>query len=194
MVRKTKINPKRIIYDKSDSHKTFTTDAALHIINKTSVEDLERRMMTRYPDGLEHFYVSIEQFRANIVLDTKLSYSEDNYNELRAGAILMRNCGPCIRCNTIRMNLDKHCPVDENEPYNTLGTFRTCPGLGVMFGMYYQMEILSNKRLYNKVLPQRLGYSSFEEAIKRNPIEKREADGEYYIRIHKEDGLAVRFD
>ena len=106
----------------------------------------------------------------------------------------MRNCGPCIRCNTIRMNLDKHCRVDEGEPYSTLATFRTSPGMGVVFGMYYQMEILRNNYIYSKVLPQRLGYKTFGETRKRNPVEKREADGEYYVRIHKRDGLRVRLE
>ena len=152
------MNPKRLIFDKSDARKTFTSDAALHIINKASVEDLERRVEERYPDGLENMYCAVETFRANIVLDTEAPWSEDNHFELRAGSALMRNCGPCIRCNTIRVNWDKHCRVEEMEPYNTLAGFRTAPGLGVMFGMYYQMEILDNNRIYSKVLPTALGY------------------------------------
>ena len=60
MTRKTKINPKRLIFDKSDVHKTFTTDAALHIINKASVEELESKVRARYPDGLDNFYISSE--------------------------------------------------------------------------------------------------------------------------------------
>ena len=103
-------------------------------------------------------YCASETFRANIVLDTGAPWSEDNHFELRAGSALMRNCGPCIRCNTIRVNWDKHCRVEEMEPYNTLAGFRTAPGLGVMFGMYYQMEILDNNRIYSKVLPTALGY------------------------------------
>ena len=62
--------------------------------------------MRRHPDGLDNFYVSEEQFRPNIVLDLEKSFEEDEYFEMRVGPLLMRNSGPCIRCNTIRLNLD----------------------------------------------------------------------------------------
>ena len=61
-----------------------------------------------------------------------------------------------------------------------------------MFGMYYQMEILSNNGLYSKILPQKLGYKTFPDSIKRNPVKMREADGEYYVTISKKDGLLLR--
>ena len=78
----------------------------------------------------------MEQYRPNITIDTKKSWSEDDYVELRSGAILFRNCGPCLRCNQTRINYDKQCFVDENEPYKTLASFRTVPGLGVTMGIY----------------------------------------------------------
>ena len=121
-------------------------------------------------------------------------WREDNLLELRAGACLLRNVGPTTRCNYIRVNLDKHTRVGEHEPYSTLSSFRMVPGLGVVFGQFYQMEILSSNRLWNKILPKRLGYQTFEEAIKSNPVEKREADGEFYVRIYKKDGLMVRHE
>ena len=86
------------------------------------------------------------------MIDTE-AWREDDFNELRVGPVLMRSSGPCWRCNTIRTNLDKHELIDEFEPMSTLGTFRTCPGIGVVFGMYYQIEILDNKRLYGNILP-----------------------------------------
>ena len=82
-------------------------------------------------------YFSVEQFRPNIVLDTGISYSEDKLAELRVGPLLLRQSGPANRCNVIRMNLEKRCFVDEHEPYSTLGTYRTLPGCGVVFGNYY---------------------------------------------------------
>ena len=39
--RRTRLNPKRLIFDRSDDlRKTFTTDAAFHIINKSSVDEV----------------------------------------------------------------------------------------------------------------------------------------------------------
>ena len=192
MIRKSKLNPKRLIYEKNDLRKTFTTDAAFHIIGKKSVKDLERRVDERYPEGLENNHVSTEQFRPNIVLDTDKEFDEDNYFEMRVGACLMRNCGPTIRCNTIRLNLDKNCRVDNCEPYNTLGTYRTVAGLGILFGMYYQQEILYNSRLFSLVLPKSKGFKSFDESDRINPVSIREADGEYYVTVRKKDPVMVR--
>ena len=91
------------------------------------------------------------------------------------------------------MNLENHCRVDENEPYSELSTYRTVKDLGVVFGMFYQMEVLRNQRIYNNVLgPSKNGYDKFEDAIKANPIEKNEGDGEFYVTVHKKDGLLVR--
>ena len=70
--------------------KTFNTGASFHIINKTSVKDLERRVKARYPEGLENMYLTTAQFRPNIVLDTGVNYSEDRLAELRVGPLLMR--------------------------------------------------------------------------------------------------------
>ena len=81
--------------------------------------------------------MSEEQFRANVVLDLKESFAEDEFFEMRVGPLMFRNSGPCIRCNTIRLNLDKECRVEEQEPYATLIKFRAIAGLGAMFGMYY---------------------------------------------------------
>ena len=58
--------------------------------------------------------------------------------------------------------------------------------------MYYQMNILSSKSLYDQVLPERKGFESFEKAIKTNPIHFREEDQKFYVKISKEDGIMVR--
>jgi len=69
------LNHKRLIFSRSsDLRKTFTSDAALHVINKASVDELERRVRQNHPGGLKDFYVSTEQFRPNIVLNTKKSF------------------------------------------------------------------------------------------------------------------------
>lgn len=67
------------------------------------------------------------------------------------------------------------------------------PGLGVLFGMYYQMEILKNNNIYSKVLPTKLGFKTFAESKRTNPIHIREADGETYVRIYKKDGFKLRW-
>lgn len=107
MKRTVKLKPQDL-FDKKDVRKTFTSDAAFHIIAQASVEDLGRRIEERYPDGLENNYLSTETFRPNIVFDTDMPYEEDEFFEMRVGSALFRNCGPCKRCDTIRTNLDTH--------------------------------------------------------------------------------------
>ena len=147
--RRTRLNPKRLIFDRRDDlRKTFCTDAAFHVVNKTSVEEVEKRMKERHPNGLPNFFISAEQFRPNVVIEWPEPFAEDKFFEMRVGPILMRNSGPCIRCNTIRMNLDSNVRVEDREPYSTLAQFRSVPGLGVLFGMYYQMDVLETPQLY----------------------------------------------
>lgn len=104
----------------------------------------------------------------------------------------MRNSGPCIRCNTIRLNLDNCCRVEEMEPYSTLSTFRNVPGLGPLFGMYYQMDILETKELYYGALPAKLGYPPLNKSLKAHPMHKRALEDQFYVQIKKADGLILR--
>ena len=70
---------------------------------------------------------------------------EDNLYELRVGPILMRNVGPAIRCDCIRMNYHTNRFFDDHEPYATLSKFRSVPSLGVLFSNNFQVELLTDK-------------------------------------------------
>ena len=56
------------------------------------------------------------------------------------------------------------------------------------------MEILNSAYLYDNVLPWDLGYMPFEECVKRNQIERRDGDGNFYVRVHKKNGLRLRLE
>lgn len=77
------------------------------------------------------------------MIDRGESFSEDKFVEMRIGTCLMRTAGPCIRCNAIRTNWVNKVRVDEEEPNRTLKKFRNVPEMGILFGMYYQQEIMS---------------------------------------------------
>lgn len=128
-----------------DTRKTFTRDAALHIVNVASVDELRRRVWARYPeitDPKEKIYVNVEQFRANFVINTGRPFEEDYFCEMRLESCLMRTPGPSVRCGVIRTDYEKKDMCPEFEPMATLKTFREIPTVGNVFGMYYQMEIL----------------------------------------------------
>ena len=138
--REQLLDPKRhILLKEGDKRKTFTTDAALHIVNRASVDEVKRRVLEQYPKTIQdEISISAEPFRPNLVISTNTPFSEDLFAEMRLGSCLLRNVGPTIRCNAIRTNWDKEKYCAEEEPTKTLTKFRNVPGLGVLFGMYYQ--------------------------------------------------------
>ena len=129
-----------------------------------------------------------------MVVDSGKAFSEDKYVELRLGQCLMRNCGPTIRCNTIRLDWDGKNYLPEREPYSTLGTYRNLSNLGVVFGMYYQMEMLQSSALYQKVLPAEDGYPTIEEAGQANAFKIRKEDTLPYVTMKKGDHFRVRLN
>lgn len=75
------------------------------------------------------------------MINTGKAFEEDLFSEMRIHHCLLRSVGPCVRCGFVKMdwqNLKKH----DQEPKATLSKFRNIPGLGDIFGMLYQMEIL----------------------------------------------------
>lgn len=195
--RRTRMNPKRLIFDRHDDlRKSFCSDAAFHVINKASVQEVEKRMKERHPDGLPNFFISTEQFRPNIVFEWPVPFAEDGFYEMRVGPILLRNSGPCVRCSTIRMNLDTNVKVEEQEPYSTIATFRTVPGMGVLFGMYYQMDVLETPMLYSQTLPKMYGFPSMEQTLRLHPVISRpgEGDDQKYVLVKRDFGIHLRWD
>ena len=65
----------------------------------------------------------------------------------------MRYVGPAMRCNCIRTNYRVNGFFEGNEPYATLSKFRASPTLGVLFGSYYAVEMLTDKATYEVALP-----------------------------------------
>ena len=56
------------------------------------------------------------------------------------------------------------------EPSLTLGTYRKHPKVGVLFGMYYQMEMLHNQDMFKWVCPAGLKYETYDTATEEHPI------------------------
>lgn len=98
---------------------------------------MQEKVKSEHPEGVTDFYVAAEQFRPNIVVDSAKAFSEDFFAEMRIGCFMIRNVGPTARCNAIRTNWENETRVGDEEPYRTLAKFRTLPGLGILFGMYY---------------------------------------------------------
>ena len=99
-----------------------------------------------------------------------------------------------MRCNDIRMNYDENVLVKKREPYSTLASFRTNPDIGVLFGMYYQMDILETSMLYRQNLPTQYGYPTMNETLDRYPMLRRKGDDQLYVKIRKDLGIQLRYE
>lgn len=59
--RRMRLDKKRLIFSRrTDLRKTFTSDAAFHVISRASVNKLRRKVVKKYPQGLGNFFVSDE--------------------------------------------------------------------------------------------------------------------------------------
>ena len=172
--------------------KSFASESPLNIINDASIRDLRDRILKKGEVNAD-FYLDREQFRAPIAIDLGTPWLEDNLAECRIGPILIRYCGPAIRCECIRMDLRKNCYLDKHEPYATLSEFRCLAGWGTLFATNSSVELLESKQEYEAALPKALGYPSYQESLEANPrIQYENETGLTYIRVYKHDNLHIR--
>lgn len=174
----------------------YTSEAPVHLINHASLMSLKEAILSKKSDGpdKDEFQLDARQFRPNIVIETDKegAFTEDNFLEMRIGPLLLRTTGPCLRCAFTYVNVSTGKTNGDREPYTTLSQMRQVPGLGVAFGTYIFTDILTSDELYRQVLPENLGYQSFEKTIESNPITKDEHSGESFVRVNKGDKMMVR--
>jgi uncharacterized protein YcbX len=97
-------------------------------------------------------------FRPNIALKTEVPYEEDFMVEMRIGNCLLRNIGPTFRCPDTMTDYERQRKNPENEPLQTLGTYRVVPQQGIAFGIYCKMELVTSTRVYQRLFSREQGY------------------------------------
>ena len=80
---------------KTDRRMAYVTDAAIHIINKQSVDCLRNIMYNKYREDtsmLSQVNADLCLFRASFILDEEFDdpYCEDEFQELRIGNVMFR--------------------------------------------------------------------------------------------------------
>ncbi len=97
-----------------------------------SLAELNHRIKDTYDD--ESQLVSMDRFRANIVIENDLAFDEDSWRTIKIGDLKFAVVKPCSRC--IIATVDQHSgDLNEwKEPLRTLGTFRQFGDQGVLFG------------------------------------------------------------
>jgi uncharacterized protein len=101
----------------------FSDAYPLLVCNQRSLEDLNKRLESP---------VSIERFRANIVVQANAPWEEDRWDILENESLSLRAEKPCSRCTII--TVDPLLGVRGQEPLKTLASFRRF-GKNVHFGM-----------------------------------------------------------
>lgn len=92
------------------------------LTSEASLDDLNSRLQTP---------VSMDRFRANIVIAGGAAFQEDAWHKIKVGPVVFRMVKPCDRCEII--TVDQKTGKKGIEPLETLGTYRTQPK-GIMFG------------------------------------------------------------
>ena len=81
-----------------DLRRAFLTDAAIHLINRKSIEALTKSVKSRYQDD-PNFCETVDTgenvFRPTFVIDNGEAYSEEEINEVRLNNVMFRQVGPC---------------------------------------------------------------------------------------------------
>jgi uncharacterized protein YcbX len=103
----------------------FTDSHPLLVLSQASVDDLSVRVGKR---------LSLERFRANLVLGGVMPYAEDDAGALAAGPARLTLTKPCTRCVITTIDHTRG-ERDGDEPLRTLKSYRLDKALrGVIFG------------------------------------------------------------
>ncbi len=89
-----------------------------------SLDDLNRRLTKP---------ITMDRFRANLVVDGAPAWAEDTWRRLRVGGVTLRIVKACSRCAIPTLDPASGEQPDGNEPLQTLASFRRDPR-GIMFG------------------------------------------------------------
>jgi molybdenum cofactor sulfurtransferase len=140
-----------------DSRKSaikFANDAQFLLVTRSSMDDLNIRLKTRYKDtkdlsgcNYENSDWLIDRFRPNLVVEGNLEpYIEDLFKYIRIGDIELEVIGGCNRCSMICV--DQATLQVQNEPLKSLMQYRR-NGSKVLFG------VLLTQKLCETVIQER---------------------------------------
>lgn len=107
---------------------TFVDAYPLLAISEGSLADLNDRLVAQGEAP-----VPMDRFRPNLVVRDCAPYAEDAWQRVRAGEIVLRSAGACIRCTV--PTVDPLTAERGPEPIRTLATYRRLPDTThVVFG------------------------------------------------------------
>lgn len=111
--------------DGTEVRLTFVDGCSLLVISQASLDDLNNRLTEP---------VSIKRFRPNIVISGFDAFSEDDFDQLKIGALTLHKVQQCERC--VITTIDPESATKGVEPLKTLSAYRRVEKK-VNFGAYY---------------------------------------------------------
>lgn len=112
--------------DCAEGHVSFADGLPYLITNMQSLADLNSRLERP---------VTMDHFRANIIVDGEVAYEEDHWQRIRIGDVIFRAVKPCARC--VMTTIDPLTAIKDAaaEPLKTLSTYRMLAPGKIIFGM-----------------------------------------------------------
>jgi len=107
----------------------FADGYPLLLISQASLSELNQRLASNQQQS-----VSMSQFRPNIVVDNCLPFAEDGWLHIRIGEVEFMVSKPCERCIFTTVNPNNGEKHPQQQPLQTLKSFRKTTNGEVLFG------------------------------------------------------------
>ena len=108
-----------------DDHVSFADGFPLLVTTQASLDDLNTRLDRP---------VTMDRFRTNLLVEGAESWAEDDWQDLRIGAVRFAGVKDCARCAVTTVDQDSGVRSEDNEPLRTLARFRRKAGGRIIFG------------------------------------------------------------
>jgi uncharacterized protein len=113
------------VFARPDDRVSFADGFPILLTSTTSLDDLN----TRVDETL-----TMDRFRANLVLEGAEPWAEDCWRRIRVGALTFRIVKPCARCAIPTLDPFTGGRLQSGEPLRTLAKFHRAANGGVIFG------------------------------------------------------------
>ncbi|XP_034537125.1 molybdenum cofactor sulfurase [Notolabrus celidotus] len=120
----------------TSSSLSLVNEAQYLMINRASVELIQKLMSSRQDDPLLDTQNVISRFRANLVIAGVEPFEEDNWSHLIIGNTQFVVTGQCGRCQMV--GVDQETGARTKEPLMSLSAYRTGK---VTFGVYLTQQL-----------------------------------------------------
>jgi uncharacterized protein len=144
-------------FGEADDRVSFADGFPYLVTQIGSLDDLNERLGNP---------ISMDRFRANIVIAGAPAWAEDTWRRICLGQIIFRLVKPCSRCAIPTFDPLTGERPDGNEPLQTLAKFRRDATGGIMFGQNAIAETMGQLRVGEEVKVLEVGAPNVQTTTK----------------------------